>query len=125
MVEISYGLEVEEQQPLEAPEVPVMSFDEILQLKKIVVVDAWADWCIPCRECSPLFEELAHKYLSPDIIFLKDNIDEEESIHRDKIQVVPTFFIYANGVEHSVIQGGEFDTIRAKLDSLTSSFEIA
>ena len=125
MVEINYGLEVENDIKNEEEIVSEISFEDLLKMKKVVVVDVWAEWCIPCRECSPLFEELARTYSSSDIIFLKDNIDEEESIHRDKINVVPTFFIYANGEEHSVIQGGEFETIRSELDSLRISLETA
>lgn len=65
-----------------------------LERYPLVVVDVWAGWCQPCKKLSPKFENLAKIFSSEKILFLKDDIDSEDSPHREMIDVVPTFFIY-------------------------------
>ena len=35
---------------------------EVLQSDKPVLVDFWADWCMPCKALSPTIDELATDY---------------------------------------------------------------
>lgn len=86
--------------------------------KDITVVYVWADWCLPCRNCGLLYEDLEQEYRMKNITFLKENIEEDGSFHKDLVNVVPTFFIYQNDEQKAVIQGGEFDAIRTELDEL-------
>ena len=88
-----------------------------LLLKKfpIVVVDVWAQWCRPCKLIANDYEKLANKY--PQIIFCKDNIDNENSPHKNKCDVVPTFFFYAYG-EIKKLPGADFTAIEQYLEKL-------
>lgn len=36
--------------------------DLVLKSSKPVVVDYWADWCAPCKQLSPIIDELARDY---------------------------------------------------------------
>ncbi len=48
-----------------AIEISDKNFDEmVLKAPKgeIVVVDFWADWCMPCKMLTPVMEKLAAKY---------------------------------------------------------------
>ena len=68
-----------------------------IQNYRIVVVDVWAKWCNPCKHFAPKFEELARKCSDvKDIIFLKDDIDNENSPHFNTVTAVPTFYIYTD-----------------------------
>ena len=73
---------------------------KIIELFPIVVVDVWAEWCEPCKKVSVLYEELAKRFLEAHqkrlVIFVKDNIDHPDSYHADKVQSIPTIFIYVN-----------------------------
>jgi len=77
------------------------SFNEIIKLFPIVVVDAWASWCNPCNKILPKYIELAYSFKQnfdeKQIIFLKDNIENDDSIHKKIVNVVPSFFIYVYG----------------------------
>lgn len=42
---------------------------------KIVYVDFWASWCIPCRESFPWMNEMHRKYAGRDLVLLAVNLD--------------------------------------------------
>ncbi len=45
------------------------NFDKVVQENEKVIVDIWAEWCVPCKMMSPIFEELAKEY--PEIVYLQ------------------------------------------------------
>lgn len=96
----------------------VQHLQKLLKTKRIVIVDAWANWCQPCKLIANDYEKLAAEY--PDIIFCKDNIDSEESYHKDKVTAIPTIFFYAHG-KISKIQGGDFEAIRNTIANLSTN----
>ena len=62
-----------------------------------VVVDFWADWCMPCRIMTPVMEELAQE-LAGKALFGKVNVDENPDVaSRYKIMSIPHFLIFKNG----------------------------
>ncbi|HEV2695734.1 MAG TPA: TlpA disulfide reductase family protein [Verrucomicrobiae bacterium] len=45
---------------------------------KIVVVDFWASWCLPCAESFPVMDELQKKY-GDRLVVIAVNVDEKAS----------------------------------------------
>jgi len=64
---------------------------------KLVAVDFWAQWCIPCRAVAPALDKLANEY--PDnLIVGKLNIDENQELSQSiGITSIPTILLYAGG----------------------------
>jgi thiol-disulfide isomerase/thioredoxin len=46
---------------------------------KIVVLNFWATWCLPCREEMPMLSKLAPKYDDKDVAFLAASIDDAQT----------------------------------------------
>jgi thioredoxin 1 len=81
------------------------SFDEFLNTDQPVLVDFWADWCMPCRMMAPAMEELAQAYAGK-VRFGKVNVDENPQIAgRYGIMSIPHFLIFKNGTRVEKIVG--------------------
>ena len=74
------------------------SFDKFLENTNLpVLVDFWADWCMPCRIMAPVMEELARDYAGK-AVFARVNVDENPEVaSRYAIMSIPHFIIFRNG----------------------------
>jgi thioredoxin 1 len=71
--------------------------DEVLNSELPVLVDFWADWCVPCLRVAPIIEELATKF-TEKIKVGKMNVDENlETVTKFSILSIPTVILFKNG----------------------------
>jgi len=48
---------------------------------KVIVLDFWATWCVPCRVQHPLYEEVKTRYRdNTDVVFLSIDADEDHAL---------------------------------------------
>jgi thioredoxin 1 len=81
------------------------SFDSFVNSDMPVLVDFWADWCMPCRMMAPVMDELAKAYLGK-ARFGKVNVDKNPQIaSRYGIMSIPHFLIFKNGINIEKIVG--------------------
>lgn len=70
---------------------------EVLKSEIPVLVDFYADWCVPCRQMAPIIEALAKEY-EGKLKVGKLNVDESGDIAmKYQIMSIPTMIIYRNG----------------------------
>ncbi len=70
---------------------------EVLKSDKPVLVDFWAEWCGPCRQVSPILEEI-NKQHGDKLVVRKLNVDENPVTPATyRVTGIPTLNVYQNG----------------------------
>ncbi|MEK6881787.1 MAG: thioredoxin [Nanoarchaeota archaeon] len=102
-----------------AMEVSEEEFNKIISNgHKLVVVDFFADWCMPCLMMAPVIEELAEDM--KEVKFVKIDVDDNSELsEKYEIRSIPTLIFFKNGKMLDKIIGGmdEYD-LKKKIDSL-------
>jgi len=63
----------------------------------LVIIDFFADWCMPCLVMAPVMEELSKKFRGK-IKFGKIDVDENrEILEKFKIYSIPNFVLFRDG----------------------------
>ncbi len=69
---------------------------EVLAEKRMVVVDFWASYCMPCRMLIPVLEEASAA--RSDVKFCKINVDDAQDIaERYGVMSMPILIFFKNG----------------------------
>ena len=92
-----------------AMEISEDEFNEIINNShKLVVVDFFAEWCMPCVMLSPVIDELAESKTMKEIKFIKINIEDNESLSKKyNISNIPCLVIFKKGNEVGRIVGSQ------------------
>ena len=71
---------------------------QVLENKKTVLVDFYADWCGPCKMLAPIVEQLANENSDCDVFKL--NVDEApELAAKYGVMSIPTLIVFKDGKE--------------------------
>ena len=70
--------------------------DDISSKSNLVLVDFWAEWCGPCKQISPILEEIANE--KDNLNILKLNIDENPATpQKYNVRGIPTLMLFKDG----------------------------
>jgi thioredoxin 1 len=81
-------------------------FDQkVLQSERPVLIDFWAEWCVPCHMVSPVVEEIATEH-GGEISVGKLNVDDNPEIaRRYGVMSIPTLIVFSGGEERARVVG--------------------
>jgi thioredoxin 1 len=72
-------------------------FSQVIAGSKPVLVDFWAEWCGPCRQLTPIIEELS-KEMGDTVEICKMNIDENpDAPTKLGVRSIPTLVLFKDG----------------------------
>ena len=70
---------------------------EVLQSDKPVLVDFWAEWCMPCRMLAPTIDELAGEYEGKVKVGKLDTDANRDTSLKYNINAIPSVLLFQNG----------------------------
>jgi thioredoxin 1 len=74
------------------------SFRELVKSPTPVLIDFWAEWCMPCKRIAPSVDQLAAEYAGK-LTVAKMNVDENPSVPTELgIRGIPTLMLFKGGV---------------------------
>ena len=84
---------------------------------KLVVVDFFAEWCMPCVMLAPVLEDIANNL--KDVKFVKINVDDNRDLAiKHNASLLPCLIIFKEGKEVDRIIGSQpGDMIESKIKS--------
>lgn len=73
------------------------NFNELIQSSVPVIIDAFAEWCGPCKVQSPILKEVATE-LGEKVKVIKVDVEKNPAIaNKFDIRGVPTLMIFKDG----------------------------
>src|SRR5580698_8045003 len=78
---------------------------EVLKSGEPVLVDFWAEWCMPCRMLAPTIEKLAKDYSGKVKVGKVDTDSNRDISVKYGISAIPTVILFKNGHVHQKFVG--------------------
>ena len=85
---------------------------------KVVVLDFWASWCVPCRRSFPWLNEMQAKYASEGLVVIGVNLDNDAAEAQEFLDEFPPEFRIVYDTDKTLAR--EYDVI-----AMPSSYVIA
>ncbi len=95
-----------------------MTFQEMINTDKPVLVDFFATWCGPCKMMAPILQDLKHR-IGEDAAIIKVDVDKNpQAAAAYHIQGVPTLVLFKQGKvlwrQSGVVPAGELERVIQK-----------
>jgi len=91
--------------------------ERVLGSDRVVLVDFWAEWCVPCHMVSPVVEEIGRDK-GEALQVAKLNIDDNPVVtRRFGVMSIPTLMLFKGGAEAARLVGARGkDALLRELD---------
>ena len=92
--------------------------DEVLMADGLVVVDYWADWCAPCKQMSPIIDELAAEFGEVKFVKVDTNTNPNLAAEQGVLSLPTLQFFHGGRVEKSLTGGKTKNALKKAINEL-------
>jgi len=93
--------------------------DEVIKSDQPVLVDFWAEWCMPCRMLAPTIEDLANQYTGKVKVGKMDTDANRDTAMKFSISAIPTVILFNSGeIVHKFVGVTSKQEFEAELSKL-------
>ena len=78
---------------------------KVIRSDKPVLIDFWAEWCVPCHMVSPVVEEIARDHAGALSVGKLNVDDNPETARRYGVMSIPTLIVFKDGQEKARVVG--------------------
>jgi thioredoxin len=76
------------------PSMTMAQYKALLNTKKLVLIDFYADWCSPCQKMKPYLEEIS-KEMKDKVVVIRIDADANKALAKQlKVDALPVLFLY-------------------------------
>ena len=93
---------------------------QLVMNTRVVIVDVYGDWCMPCKQIAPRFANLAREYKKYGFVFAKEDVDKKIS---QNVRGVPNFQYFVNGRVYAMTSGADIAEVTSKLEEIKNSLQ--
>ncbi len=83
----------------QAPDIKLLTVDGSVQLSdfkgKVVYLDFWASWCVPCKKSFPWMNSMQKRYADQGFVIVAVNLDKERALADKFLEQMAANFIVA------------------------------
>ena len=78
---------------------------------KVVLVDIWASWCVPCKASIPVLEELHQHFHEKGLVVLAVNVDQQRKEMDKFLSKITTSFAVIRDTEQKIVAAANVETM--------------
>ncbi|GKT93486.1 thioredoxin [Colletotrichum tofieldiae] len=96
-------------------------FDAVLSEHPVVLVDAFATWCGPCKAIAPVLVNLSNEEKNSKVHFVKIDVDEVPDVSQELgIRAMPTFLIFEDGQKAQELVGANPTALKQAIEKFAN-----
>ncbi|GAW14407.1 hypothetical protein EKO27_g4626 [Xylaria grammica] len=89
------------------------AFHEAVKAHQVVIVDAFATWCGPCKAIAPIIAKMSEEEKFKDVFFAKIDVDDLPELSQELgITAMPTIIAFKNGERDGTVVGAKLPAIQ-------------
>jgi thiol-disulfide isomerase/thioredoxin len=91
----------------------------------LTVINFYANWCIPCDQVAPYFEQLPSQYPNVRFYTINANLNDDTIIQLNSIDQLPSFHFFYKGRALCVVNCADIKQVKKKIQELSAKLGLS